>query len=46
MEPKEKNSTEEKKAYIRPEIALEVDLDTRAGSATGGDELPPGLGNP
>ncbi len=43
MDPNKKNSLEEKKAYTAPEIILEVDLDTRAGSATGGDELPPGL---
>jgi hypothetical protein len=35
---------EDKKEYIAPKIIHEIDLETKAGSPTGPDVLPPGLG--
>ncbi len=45
MTPQEKKLPNEeiKRQYQPPEIVYEVELETQAGSATGGDELPPGL---
>jgi len=48
MNPKDKimKPEDENTPYTAPEIIHEIELETKAGSPTGGDELPPGLGGP
>jgi hypothetical protein len=45
MKPKEQSNEleETKKTYSQPQIIHEIELETKAGSPSGGDLLPPGL---